>query len=95
MSAYIVAVVRILDPERFKLYGAQLGDLSARHGGEPLVRGLVEEFLEGTGTPGERVVVTRFPDAAAARGYIASAEYKAAHALREGAAEVVMRLVAG
>ena len=93
MAAYIVAIVRILDPERFKAYGASLGDLSARHGGEPLVRGQVLAFLEGEGAAGERVVVTRFTDAAAARGYIESAEYQAAHGLRAGAAEVVMRLV--
>ena len=95
MPAYIVAVVRVIDPERFKLYGAQLGDLSSRHGGEPLVRGQVEEFLEGDGMHGERVVVTRFPDADAARGYVRSAEYQAASALRAGAADVVMRLVVG
>ena len=93
MTAYIVAIVRVLDPERFKLYGAQLGDLSTRHGGEPLVRGQVAEFLEGNGPAGERVVVTRFPDAEAARGNIKSAEYQAASALRAGAADVVMRLV--
>ena len=94
MAAYIVATVRILDADRFRAYTAKLGGLSARHGGEPLVRGQVQAFLEGDGPEGERVVVTRFPDAAAARGYIESAEYRAARALREGTAEVVMRLVA-
>ena len=93
MAAYIVATVRILDAERFRQYGASLGDLSARHGGEALVRGQVQAFLEGEGVVGERVVVTRFPDAAAARGYVASAEYQAAQAVRAGAADVVMRLV--
>ncbi len=93
MAAYIVATVRIFDAERFKAYGAKLGDLSARHGGEALVRGQVQDFLEGDGPAGERVVVTRFADAASARGYIASAEYQAAHSLRVGAADVVMRLV--
>ncbi len=93
MAAYIVATVRILDQERFREYGAKLGDLSARHGGEPLLRGQVQAFLEGEGAVGERVVVTRFADAAAAQGYIASAEYRAAQAVRAGAADVVMRLV--
>ncbi len=93
MPAYIVATVRILDPERFREYGVKLGDLSARHGGEPVLRGQVQAFLEGEGTVGERVVVTRFADAAAARGYITSAEYQAAQAVRAGAADVVMRLV--
>lgn len=93
MAAYIVATVRILDPERFRQYGVKLGDLSARHGGEPLLRGQVQAFLEGEGAAGERVVVTRFVNAAAARGYIDSPEYQAAQAVRADAAEVVMRLV--
>ncbi len=95
MAAFIVATVRILDAERFRAYGAKLGDLSARHGGESVLRGEVQAFLEGEGTVGERVVVTRFADAAAARGYVESAEYQAAQAIRAGAAEVVMRLVVG
>lgn len=93
MVAYIVATVRIHDLARFKAYAAQLGDLSAQHGGEPLVRGEVQALLEGEGEPGERVVVTRFPSAEAARAYIDSETYKSACQLRIGAADVTMRLV--
>ena len=50
-------------------------------------------LLEGNDEPGERVVVTRFPDAAAARSYIDSPEYRAARALRAGAGTVTMRLL--
>ena len=57
------------------------------------MRGQVEAFLEGHGTSGERVDVTRFPDADAAQGYIRSAEYLAARALRADAADVLIRLV--
>ena len=42
---------------------------------------------------GERIVVSRFPDADAAKAYIASPQYQAAKALRMGAATVVMRLL--
>lgn len=94
MAAYIVATVRITDPERFALYGKSIAGLSERHGGEPVVRGEVREVLEGDdAAAGERVVVTRFPDAEAARGYIASEEYRSAAVQREGAAIVVMRLL--
>ena len=93
MSAYIVATVTILDPDKFKDYGAGIAGLSEKFGGVPIVRGPVTEVLEGDGTVGERVVVTRFPDADAARGYIGSAEYQAAAAKRVGAAVVVMRLL--
>lgn len=94
MAAYIVATVTIHDPERFSTYSRSIAGLSERFGGEPLVRGPVSELLEGdAAAAGERVVVIRFPDAAAARGYIASPEYQSARRNRAGAADVVMRLL--
>ena len=93
MATYIVATVRITDPDRFAAYGAAIAGLSERFGGEPILRGSVIAVLEGDGPAGERVVVTRFPDAVAARDYIASADYRAAVVQRVGAADVTMRLV--
>lgn len=93
MPAYIVATVTIQDPETFARYGQAISGLSEAFGGERLVGGPVAEILEGEGRTGERVVVTRFPDPDAARAYIASERYQAARALREGAAQVVMRLL--
>ncbi|CAN5299538.1 hypothetical protein BH10PSE4_BH10PSE4_38630 [soil metagenome] len=93
MAAYIVATVRILDAARFADYGKAIAGLSEQHGGHAVVKGPVAEVLEGAGLVGERVVVSRFPDADAARAYIGSAQYQAARAQRDGAAEVVMRLL--
>lgn len=93
MAAYIVATVTIHDTDKFAEYGKRIAGLSERHGGEYLLRGAVAEVLEGRVTPGERVVVSRFPTADAARGYLASPDYQAAVQLRAGAADVVMRLI--
>jgi uncharacterized protein (DUF1330 family) len=93
MAAFIVATVRIRDPERFAAYGKAIAGLSEAHGGTPVVRGAVAEVLEGSSPVGERVVVTRFADAQSARAYIASAAYTAARQMREGAADVEMRLL--
>jgi len=93
VSAYIVATVRISDPERFALYSKGIAGLSERFGGEAVVKGAVAEVLEGDGMVGERVVVSRYPDVASARAYLASSEYQAAGEHRTGAAEVVMRLI--
>jgi uncharacterized protein (DUF1330 family) len=93
MAAYIVATVEIVDPDRFAAYGKAIAGLSEKHGGQRIVAGRVQEVLEGNVAADERVVVSRFPDAEAARGYIASAEYQTARAQREGAAVVVMRLL--
>jgi uncharacterized protein (DUF1330 family) len=95
MPAYIVATVAITDPVRFAEYGKAIAGLSERFGGEPIARGPVADYLEGEGPANERVVVTRFPDAAAARAYIGSAEYRAASQARAGAAVVTMRLIEG
>jgi uncharacterized protein (DUF1330 family) len=93
MPVFIVATVFVRDPERFKEYGKAIAGLSEAHGGEYVVRGPVSAYLEGDGPPGERVVVSRFPDAASARAYIESATYQSARAAREGAADVTMRLI--
>jgi uncharacterized protein (DUF1330 family) len=93
MAAYIVATVNILDPVRFAEYGKAIAGLSDKFGGEYVLRGAVKEVLEGEGTVGERVVVSRYPTAEDARGYIQSTEYQTAAAARVGAAIVVMRLL--
>lgn len=93
MAAYIVATVRISDPERFALYARGIAGLSERFGGVSVVKGPVAEVLEGASPVGERVVVTRYERAEDARAYIASDAYRAAALHREGAAEVEMRLL--
>lgn len=93
MAAYIVATVRVTDAEKFGAYVQAIAGLSEKHGGEYLVRGKVTEVLEGNVDPEERVVVSRFPDAAAARAYATSPEYQAGKALRAGAGEVETRLI--
>lgn len=93
MAAYIVSTVTITDPVRFGDYVKAIAGLSERHGGEYVVRGRVGEVLEGAVDPDERVVVSRFATADAARGYLNSAEYRAAAALRAGAGTVASRLL--
>jgi uncharacterized protein (DUF1330 family) len=95
MPAFIVATVTIVDQAKFAAYGAAIRGLADEFGGEYLVRGAVETVLEGHAAVGERVVILRFPDAAAARRFYDSDAYQAARALREGAADIAMRLVVG
>jgi uncharacterized protein (DUF1330 family) len=93
MPAYLVATTVITDAARFGEYQRAIAGLSASFGAEPVVGGPVSEMLEGEAPVGERVVVSRFPDTDSARAYIGSAQYQAARRLREGAAEVTIRLV--
>lgn len=93
MAAYLIATTIITDPARFGDYVKDIAGLSESFGGETIVRGPVGEILEGQCPAGERVIVTRYPDAAAAKAYLASPRYQAAKQKRLGAGEVVIRLI--
>jgi uncharacterized protein (DUF1330 family) len=93
MAAYLVATVHITDPETFAIYGKGVAGLAEQFGGTPVVKGAVQEFLEGQGPMNERVVVTRFPDAAAAKAYLSSPAYVAASAYRLKSSSCTMRLL--
>lgn len=93
MAAYWIAHVTVTDPERYKAYQALAPAAFARFGGQFLARGGESDVLEGPEQA--RHVVIAFPDLASARACYASAEYQAARAAREGAAEVALVIVDG
>jgi uncharacterized protein (DUF1330 family) len=84
MPAYVIADVRVSDPEQYKNYMALSPTAIAAAGGEFVVRGGAHETLEGNWTPG-RLVVLKFADRAAARAFYDSALYTQARAARAGA----------
>ena len=86
MPVYVIADVKVTDPEQYKQYAALSPGAVAAAGGEFLVRGGRSEVLEGDWTP-NRVVVTRFPTLEAARAFYHGALYTEARAKRAGATE--------
>lgn len=92
MAAFIIATVTITDREAFARYAATIAGLAESYGGEQVYKGGVLEVLEGDSPADERIVVTRFPDAAAARAYIGDPLYKLGKEQRMGAARVQIRL---
>ena len=93
MSAYIIANVRVTNPEKYEEY-RRFSTLAMRaHGVKVLVRGGAVETLEGN-DPG-RTVILQFPSMAAARAFYNSAQYRRARHAREGAAIMTMYLVEG
>lgn len=93
MAAYWIAHVTVTDAERYKAYQALAPAAFARFGGQFLARGGEADVMEGPAMA--RHVVIEFPDLAAARACYASAEYQAARAARDGAAEVALVIVDG
>lgn len=93
-SAYIIANVRVTNPEQFEEYRRLSSHAMHTHEAEICVRGGASETLEGEWAP-ERIVVLKFPSLQAARAFNASTEYGSARAARQGAAVVQMILVEG
>lgn len=94
MSAYMIIEARITDRERFMAYARATPDVVSRYGGEYVVMGGSQEALEGD-DDGSRLVVSRWPDRAAALAFWHSAEYAAIKPLREGTGQFRVRLVDG
>ena len=86
MPAYVIADVKVTDPEQYKQYMALSPGAIEAAGGRFLVRGGPHEVLEGVWQP-NRMVMVEFPDMAAARAFYDSAKSRVARAKRAGATE--------
>ena len=75
MTAYLVCMVRVDDPERYKQYTAETPAIIQKHGGRFVVRGGPVEAIEGPEF-GDRLVVVEFPSREAAKTFYNSPEYQ-------------------
>jgi uncharacterized protein (DUF1330 family) len=80
MSAYVIAEVRIIDPDQAAKYMELAASSIARHGGRYLVRGGNPSVPEGQWDEGRRVVVVEFEGRQQLEDWYTSAGY--AEALR-------------
>ncbi len=86
MTAYVIANVKVSDPERYKGYQALSPGAVSAAGGRFIARGGAVEVLEGNWQPG-RLVILEFETMAAARAFYDSALYRQAREARAGATE--------
>ena len=94
MSAYMIVDIAVRDQALFEEYRTKVPALIRKHGGEYVVRGGKLTTLEGTWEP-SRLVILRFPDAAAAQAFYDDPEYEPLKVLRERASKTNMVLVEG
>jgi uncharacterized protein (DUF1330 family) len=87
MPAYVIAEVKVSDPQRYEGYRALSPGAIAAAGGRFIVRGGQVDVLEGNWRP-DRVVVVEFETMAAAKAFYDSALYRKAREARAGATEV-------
>ena len=85
MPAYVIANVRVHDPELYREYASRTLEVVGRFGGRFVVRGGAVDVREGDWSP-ERLVVLEFADADAARAWYESPDYQELLAIRERAA---------
>lgn len=77
MTAFIVAVARVDDwSEKFQQYADRAADLTAKLGGEYVIRGEPLSNLEGELFDGRVMVISKFPSLAAANKLWESDEYQ-------------------
>lgn len=93
-SAYIIANVKVTNPEQYEQYKKLSTIAMQTYGAEVCIRGGKVEVLEGDWTP-DRVVLLKFPSVEKARAFNDSPEYSAARQSRQGAAVMRMVLVEG
>jgi len=94
MAAYVIANIRVTDPEKFERYKVLSTAAVKAHGGRFLVRGGRSETVEGVWKP-NRLTVIEFPSWDAATNYVGSADYGQAREARSDAASVDMIVVEG
>ncbi|MBS0478385.1 MAG: DUF1330 domain-containing protein [Proteobacteria bacterium] len=94
MPAYMIVTARIGDRDAFiEGYGAAATKLVERFGGKYVMRGPGAELLEGDFGDGASIVISEWPDKAAARAFWDSPDYAEAKKLREGVAECQVLLI--
>jgi uncharacterized protein (DUF1330 family) len=94
MPAYLIAQVRVGDPERYAQYRAGVLPTIEKFGGRFIVRGAEVEVLEGR-HDGRRLVIIEFPSKERLRAWYDSPDYAGLKALRLEVAEADLWAVAG
>jgi uncharacterized protein (DUF1330 family) len=93
MTVYVVNEIVVTDPQLFQTYVAQVPPILAAYGGRYVVRSGATVTIEGE-DPG-RVVISEFPDRAAALAWRNSPEYQAILAIRDASSTSRVYVVDG
>jgi uncharacterized protein (DUF1330 family) len=94
MSAYVIALINVTDPEGFAPYRDMATSSIAQSGGRYLARGGRSEVLEGE-TDANRFVIVEFDTYEQAKKWFDSPEYEAAKPHRRKNSTSTLMLVEG
>jgi uncharacterized protein (DUF1330 family) len=94
MPAYMIVAAKVFNREQFMAgYGKAAAELVAQFGGRYLMRAPGAELLEGSFGDGCAMVISEWPDKAAAKRFWDSPEYAEVKKLREGIADCQVLLI--
>ncbi len=94
MTAYMIALVDVTDPDAYQEYAKRTPAAVEKYGGRFVVRGGRQVVLEGEPGP-SRTVVIEFPNLERIEEFFNSPEYQEAKAFRKGAATARFLAVEG
>ena len=94
MPAYVIALVEILQPERYPEYKELAQRAVAAFGGRYIARGGRVEVLEGEWEP-KRTVILEFDNMERAKAWWDSEHYREGKALRQSITRSTLLLVEG
>ena len=94
MAAYVIADVKVTNPDIFREYMNQVPSTVERYGGKYLVRGGSLEQFEGGWEP-SRLVIIEFENMDNAKNWYSSREYEGPIKLRHKSAETNVVFVEG
>jgi uncharacterized protein (DUF1330 family) len=94
MATYLIANVRVTDPDRYPEYSSQVLPTVERYGGRYLARGGEVEVLEGDWEP-QRLVILEFESMERLRQFYDSPEYAPLKQLRREVADSQLVVVEG
>jgi uncharacterized protein (DUF1330 family) len=89
---HVTGLIEVRDVVKWRLYKERVPRTIAAWGGEVVLRGERGDCLDGA-SPFTEMVLIRFPDISAARGWHASPDYQALVPLRREAADVTLAVI--
>ena len=94
MPAYLLAIIKVKDKERFVEYANLAKAFPSKYGGQYLAFGRPAEVIEGE-APNETIVISKWPSAQAVKDMWFSDDYAEVRKIREGAADVSAMIFEG
>lgn len=94
MTAYVLALIDVKDPQGYAAYAQGVPATIAAHGGRYILRNGPKTPCEGS-LPTDRVVVIEFPSVEKARAWYGSDEYQALVPIRQAAAQGSLTIIEG